>query len=61
MGYKTGLPPCSVGALWETARKPSAAPDPGVATAVTVPAPGERFSDEDLHAMYGVPADGCIA
>lgn len=60
MGYKTGPPPCPVGALRETASKSSTASDPGVATAATVPAPGERFSDEDLHIMYGVPADGCM-
>ena len=35
-------------------------PEPAVAPTVSVPRKGERFSDEELHARFGVPMQGGI-
>lgn len=39
-------------------KRAGAASEPGGAPIVAVPRAGERFSDEDLDAMYGVPTAG---
>lgn len=46
--------------LQKTAHKATATPEPGAITAVATPMEGERFSDKELHARFGVPMQGGI-
>ena len=46
--------------LQKTMRKADSAPEPVVAPTVIVPRKGERFSNEELHARFGVPMQGGI-
>ena len=44
----------------EIAHRPDVKPETAAALAVAVPRAGEKFSDEELHARFGVPVWGSI-
>ncbi len=52
--------PQYVSARQETVQEADAASKPVAAPAVAVPRPGEKFSDDELHARFGVPKRGGI-
>lgn len=58
--YKIGPSSYSVNIVQEAARRADGAPGSKSTPNVAVPSAGERFSDEDLHARYGVPMHGDI-
>ena len=50
----------SMNRLQKTMRESEGAPEPAVAPAAAAPKKGERLSDEELHARFGVPMQGGI-
>ena len=60
LSYKAAPQKCFVNTFQEAARKSGAVPNSRAAPIVTLPRAGERFSDEELNARYGVPIDGSV-
>ena len=49
-----------MGTRQESVRKVNVAPEPAAVPPVVAPRTGEKFSDEELHARFGVPTEGGI-